>query len=301
MKELRSLIDRHCHSNVMTTAIPRLTLSRADRPTKISAAIYYPLLCVVVEGRKRVFLGNEVFYYESDTYLIASADLPVTGQVVEAPCLGLTLMLDPATLREVLLSLPASRPALATSLALAVTPLGPDGLLDPILRLLRLLDEPRHIPALAPLIEREILYRLLLGARGEMVREMATPSSGLSHISRAIQVIRTRYHQSLRIEELARIAGMSTPSFHRHFRAVTAMSPLQFQKKIRLQEARRRLLSENINAADAGFEVGYESPSQFSREYRRMFGVPPVRDVVQQTRVWGSRLPAFERDSRTAG
>jgi AraC-like DNA-binding protein len=290
MKELCALINRHCHSKVTTTAIPRLTLSRADRPTEISAAIFYPLLCVVVEGRKRVFLGNEVFYYKPDTYLIASADLPVTGQVIEAPCLGLTLMLDPATLREVLLSLPASRPALATSLALAVTPLGPDGLLDPILRMLRLLDEPGHIPTLAPLIEREILYRLLLGACGEMVREMAMPSSGLSHISRAIQVIRTRYHQPLPIKELARTAGMSAPSFHRHFRAVTAMSPLQFQKQIRLQEARRRLLSGNINAADAGFEVGYESPSQFSREYRRMFGVPPVRDVVQQTRAWGSRL-----------
>jgi AraC-like DNA-binding protein len=202
--------------------------------------------------------------------------------VIEAPNFGLTLALDRAILAELLFNLPASPHAHSASMALAVTPLEEDGLLDPVLRLLRLLDEPAHIPALAPLIEREILYRLLLGSRGQMVRQLATPSSQLSHISRAIDLIRQRFDQSIRVEELSRIAGMSVPSFHRHFREVTTMSPLQFQKQIRLQEARRKLLSSKAGAASVGFDVGYESPSQFSREYRRMFGAPPGRDMVQQ-------------------
>jgi AraC-like DNA-binding protein len=282
MKELSALIARHCRDNITATPIPRLTLSRSDVTTELAAAIYYPLLCILAKGRKRVFLGNEVFNFNPETYLVASTDLPVSGQVIEAPYFGLMLALDRAILAELLLNLPSSPRANAASMALAVTPLEEDGLLDPILRLLRLLDEPTHIPALAPLIEREILFRLLLGSRGEMVRQLATPCSQLSHISRAINLIRQRFDQSIRVEELARVAGMSAPSFHRHFREVTTMSPLQFQKQIRLQEARRRLLASATDAASVGFDVGYESPSQFNREYRRMFGAPPGRDMVQQ-------------------
>jgi len=166
---------------------------------------------------------------------------------------------------------------------MAVNPLD-DDLLDPLLRLLRLLDRPRDIPVLAPLIEREILYRLLCGPRGEMLRQLALPSSQLSQISRAINLIRERYDKSIRVDQLARTASMSATSFHRHFRAVTAMSPLQFQKRIRLQEARRRLLSQEVDAARVSFDVGYESASQFSREYRRMFGAPPGRDAAQARR-----------------
>ena len=154
-------------------------------------------------------------------------------------------------------------------------------LLDPLLRLLRLLDSPRDVPALAPLIEREILYRLLLGPKGGMLRQLAQPNSQLSQISRAIDVIRRQYNDTLRVEELARTAGMSSTSFHRHFRAVTAMSPLQFQKQIRLQEARRMLLAQKADAARVAFDVGYESASQFSREYRRLFGAPPGRDMIR--------------------
>ncbi|MEI9892789.1 MAG: AraC family transcriptional regulator [Chthoniobacter sp.] len=284
MKELSALLARHCGDNITATAIPRLTLSRSDVATELSTAIYYPLLCIVAQGRKRVFLGKEVFYYNPETYLVASTDLPVSGQVIEAPYLGMTLALDAGILAEVLLNLPVNPHGDAASMALAVTPLEDDGLLDPILRLLRLLDEPTHIPALAPLIEREILYRLLLGSRGEMVRQLATPSSQLSQISRAIGLIRQRFDQSIRIDELAREAGMSAPSFHRHFRAVTTMSPLQFQKQIRLQEARRKLLSSKMDAASVGFDVGYESASQFSREYRRLFGAPPGRDMARRRR-----------------
>ena len=279
MSELRNLLARHCRGDLTTTAIRGLVLSRANAATELSGAIYHPLLCVVAQGRKRLFLGDEVFHYDPATYLVASADLPVTGQVIEAPCLGCTLALDAGTLAALLLELPpTANGGQAASKALEVNALEGD-LLDPLLRLLRLLDRPQDIPVLAPLIEREIHYRLLCGPRGETVRQLARPDSQLSQVSRAIAVIRRRYDQPIRVEELARTAGMSVTSFHRHFRAVTALSPLQYQKQIRLQEARRMLLSRHADAARVSFDVGYESPSQFSREYRRLFGAPPGRDT----------------------
>ncbi len=242
--------------------------------------MYHPLLCVVAQGRKRIFLGEQEFHYDPNSYLIASLDLPVSGQVIEAPCLGATLALDQATLAALLMEMPPARGERASAQALAVDPLE-DDLLDPLLRLLRLLDRPADIPVLAPLIEREILYRLLCGPRGGTLRQLALPSSQLSQISRAIHVLRQRYDQKIPVDELARTARMSVTSFHRHFRAVTAMSPLQFQKRIRLQEARRMLFSRDIDAARVSFDVGYESASQFSREYRRLFGTPPVRDAAR--------------------
>jgi AraC-like DNA-binding protein len=278
MSELSELLRRYCHGDRTITAIPRVTLSRSHVTTSPLPGIYYPLLCVIAQGRKRVFLGNEEFHCDATSYLVASLDLPVSGQVLEAPCLGFTLALDVATLAALLLQMPPAALNCAPSKAMAINKLD-DELLDPILRLIRLLDKPEHIPMLAPLIEREILYRLLLGPRGEMLRQLALPASRLSQIRRAIDQIRSRFDQPLRVEELARAAGMSQPSFHRHFRAVTAMSPLQFQKQIRLQEARRRLLSQPADAARIGFEVGYESASQFSREYSRLFGSPPGRDA----------------------
>ena len=283
MSELCALITRHCHRAITPTAVPRLILSRSSVTTELSLVICYPLLCVVARGRKRIYLGHEEFRYDPNSYLIASIDLPVSGQVIEAPCLAVTLALDPATIAALLLEMPPSSKERAASKAMAVNPLD-DDLLDPLLRLLRLLDRPRDIPVLAPLIEREILYRLLCGPRGEMLRQLALPSSRLSQISSAINLIRERYDQSIRVDELARTASMSATSFHRHFRAVTAISPLQFQKRIRLQEARRRLLSREADAARVSFDVGYESASQFSREYRRMFGAPPGRDAAQARR-----------------
>ena len=281
MSELCDLITRHCRRDLTTTAFPRLVLSRVNAPTTLTAAMYYPLLCVVARGRKRIILGREEFYYDPNSYLIASLDLPVSGQVIEAPCLGVTLALDLPTLAALVLQMPPSSGERAASKALAVHPLEAD-LLDPLLRLLRLLDRPEDLPVLAPLIEREILYHLLRGPRGEKLRQMALPSSQLSQISRAIHLIRQRYQEKIPVEEMARTARMSATSFHRHFRAVTAMSPLQFQKRIRLQEARRRLLSEPTDAARVGFDVGYESASQFSREYCRLFGQPPSRDTRRE-------------------
>jgi AraC-like DNA-binding protein len=280
MSELCALITRHCHREMTATAFPRLILSRASATTALAAAMYYPLLCVIAQGRKRIYLGNEEFHYDPNSYLVASLNLPVSGQVIESPCLGMTLGIDPATLAALVLEMPAAGDERAASKALAVNPLD-DDLLDPLVRLLRLLDRPADIPVLAPLIEREILYRLLRGPHGEMLRQMTLPSSQLSQVGRAIDLIRRQFGQTIRVETLARTAGMSLTSFHRHFRAATAMSPLQFQKRIRLQEARRLLLARKGDAAHVGFDVGYESASQFSREYRRMFGAPPVRDTAR--------------------
>ena len=290
LNELRTLITRHCHDLYTTTILPWLILSRSSVATGPVAAIYHPLLCVVARGRKRIFLGEEVFDYDPATYLVTSVDLPVTGQVIEAPSLGLTLALDPRLLAALLLDMPSTVGTGGVAKAMEVNALEAD-LLDPILRLLRLLDQPQDIPVLAPLIRREIHYRLLLGARGAMLRQLARPASQLSQIGRSIHAIRGRYEQPIRIAELAELAGMSAPSFHRHFRAVTAMSPLQFQKRLRLQEARRRLLSESTAAAGVGFEVGYASASQFSREYRRFFGVPPSREATGKRRAVGTGSP----------
>lgn len=254
----------------------------------MSPAMCFPLFCVLAQGRKRIFLGGNAFNYDSNSYVVASADLPVAGQVLEGPALGITLALDAALIAELLLQIKPVSTDGPRAKALAVCSLE-DDLLEPVLRLLRLLDHPQDIPILAPLIEREILYRLLLGPHGAMLRQLALPSSDLSRVSRAIEAIRRRFHEPLRVDELALLAGMSQPTFHRHFRAVTAMSPLQFQKKIRLQEARRLLLTQHADAASVGFDVGYESPSQFSREYRRMFGAPPGRDTSRVRRALAPR------------
>ncbi len=274
MQELSTLIDRHCRLENTETAIPRLTLRCSDCTTEPTWNTAPPMFCVVAQGRKRILLGEEEFFYDPSTYLVTTADLPCHGQITEAPYLGLTIELSQPMLADVVLEMERTPAELSASRAMAVDTLEGD-LLDSLLRLLRLLDQPKHITTLAPLIEREILYRLLLGSRGEMLRQLAMPTSQFSHINRTISFIQQRYHQPIRIEELAEIASMSAPSFHRHFRSVTGMSPIQFQKRIRLQEARRRLLSQNEGAATVAFEVGYESPSQFSREYRRMFGAPP--------------------------
>ena len=283
MSELCALIERHCHGEVVPSAIPGLTLSRVERPTELCPAMYYPLLCVVARGRKRIFLGQEEFFYDPDCYLVASLDLPVSGQILEAPCLGITLALEPAKIAALLLELPAVPETKATAKAVAVNPLE-DDLRDPLLRLLRLLDRPAEIPVFAPSIEREILYRLLCGPRGALLRQMALPGSQFSQVSHAIRLLRERYQEKIPTSEIARAAGMSATSLHRHFRAATAMSPLQFQKRLRLQEARRRLLVRDLDASRVGFDVGYESASQFSREYRRLYGAPPARDAARARR-----------------
>ena len=284
MTELRDLVVRHCHRPVTVTPIPRLTLAHAEAASGLTDSLYHPLLCVIVAGRKRVFVGDRVFAYDPATYLVASADLPASAQVIEGPCLSCVLTLDTAALTALLLEMPAAAAAAGDgepATAMAVEPLGAD-LLDPLVRLVRLLERPLDAAVLAPLAEREILYRLLCGPRGPALRQMIQPDSQLSRVRRAVDVIRRQYHLPLSVEGLARVAGMSVTSFHRHFRAVTAMSPLQYQKQVRLLEARRQLLGRGAgDAASVSYAVGYHSPSQFSREYRRRFGATPRRDSAR--------------------
>jgi len=262
----------------MRTPIPGLLVSKVET-TAPDYSLTEPLLVVMAQGGKRLLLGDQVHEYRAGQCLVVTADLPVTGHFFDVPSLGVGLELRPAAIAPLLLETPvasrtAGHPAIATG------DVGPE-LLDAVVRLLRLLDHPSDAPVLAPLIEREILWRLLTGPHGGMVRQIGLADSALSQVSRSIQWIRDNYAEPMRIADLARLAGMSASAFHRHFRAVTAMSPLQFQKRIRLQEARALLVADAGDVAGVGHLVGYDSPSQFNREYRRLFGAPPGQDATR--------------------
>jgi AraC-like DNA-binding protein len=282
--ELAALIERYAgEDGTHATAIPRLFLIRSQHPTEPLHALHEPALCIVAQGRKQVMLAGEVYEYDPAQYLVVSVDLPVVGQILEAspeaPYLCLRLDLDPATVGALMLEAgtdgaDARPPGPGLSLS-EVTP----ELLDAAFRLLRLLAAPRGIPVLAPLAEREILYRLLTGEQTERLRQIAVADSKLHQVNRAIGWIKRHYRDPFSIAALASEARMSASSLHHHFKAVTAMSPLQYQKRLRLQEARRLILAQSMDAATAGHTVGYESPSQFSREYSRLFGAPPLRDA----------------------
>ena len=284
LDDLSEQILRHSVEGSTKTAVPHLSVARVHTRTLPNRMVYEPFVCLVAQGAKEVMLGDKLIRYAAGNYLVVSLDLPVSSVIREAsrnrPLLSATLALNPTLLTDILLTLPEDSPAVAPSTGLAVST-APDDLVDAMSRLLGLLDQPRDIAMLAPLFEREILYRLMQGEQGAMLRQIALSDSRLSQIARTIGWIRRNYAESLRIEALAQLAGMSASSFHRHFKAATAMSPLQFQKQIRLQEARKLLLAQKADAARVGFAVGYESPSQFSREYSRLFGAPPGRDAAQ--------------------
>jgi AraC-like DNA-binding protein len=264
------------------TPINGLLLSKVTGSTAPDYALTEPLLVVMARGGKRILLGDEVFEYRSGQILVVTASLPITGHYLDTPSLGMGLVLRPAALAELALRTPA-RPASRTAAAQPAIATGDADaeLLDAVARLLRLLDHPADAPVLAPLIEQEILWRLLTGPHAGIVRQIALADSALAYLNRAITWMRDNYAEPVRIEDLARMSGMSTSVFHRHFRAVTAMSPLQFQKRIRLQQARSLLVAQSGDVAAVGHLVGYDSPSQFTREYRRMFGAPPRQDAAR--------------------
>lgn len=288
----QGLIDstlRHMPTDgVAATALPNLTIFRAQGPTDSVPVLHRPAVCLIVQGAKRVMLGTEVFLYDATTYFVVSVDLALTGQVIQAtpeqPYLCLRFDLDLYGINDLLFALSANEGAGDDGLG---TEAGAGAFLSPVtaplqdafLRLLGLLDRPTDQPVLGPLIEREILYRLLTGPQGARLRRLARPGSRDARISRAISWIKANYRDTLRVADVADAAGMSPSALHLYFKQMTQMSPLQYQKHIRLQEARRLILAEGMDAASAGFSVGYESPSQFSREYRRLFGAPPRRDT----------------------
>ena len=293
LAEIRDIIATHARPD-LRTPIDGLLLSTVDT-SEPDYSLTEPLLVVMAQGGKRLLLEDRVVEYRAGQCLVVTAELPVTGHFVDAsprtPALGMGLVLRPAAIAPLLLEVPARRWSRAELPAIAAGDAGPD-LLDAVVRLLRLLDHPDDARVLAPLIEREILWRLLTGPHGAMVRQIGMADSNLAHVNRAIRWIRENYAEPLRIAELARLAGMSPSAFHRHFRDVTAMSPLRFQKTIRLQEARALLVARPDDVAGVGHLVGYESPSQFSREYRRLFGAPPGQDA---TRLRAATAPSDAR------
>jgi AraC-like DNA-binding protein len=289
LDELRLLVVRHASSGLGLGSQQRIhirdgvSIALVKEPTPPAAVMSEPSVAVVGQGVKRTMLNGVPYDYRAGQYLVVSVDLPVIGQALEAspdePFAVFSMTLEPTAIAPLLLeAADAPRPPAFTGLAVSdATP----ELLDPVVRLLRLLDRPDDLRVLAPGLQREILWRLITGEQGALVRQIGLANSHLAHISRAIRWIREHYNEPVLIADLAELSGMSASSFHRHFRAATSMTPIQFQKQIRLQEARALLMTAPANVAEIGYLVGYESPSQFSREYRKTFGTPPGRDAAR--------------------
>lgn len=286
--ELCERISKAFNGLGLLEIFPGIGLARACSPTQPLHSVFTPAFCVIAQGSKKVMLGEETFRYDTGHYLIATVDLPIISNVLEAsddqPYLSFKMDLDPTLVADVLIDsgidLKASGPAVK---AMDVSPIDED-LLDAVLRIVRLLDKPDEAQMMVPLIKREIVFRLLKGNQAARLAHLI--SSGEDRrISKAIENLRVHFDRPLRVESIARDLGMSVSGFHHHFKSVTAMSPLQFQKQIRLQEARRLMLGEDLDAASAGFRVGYEDPSYFSRDYKKQFGAPPQRDIanIRQT------------------
>ena len=298
LEEIRRLIAAHARPD-LRTPIDGLLLSRVSS-SETDYSMTSPLLVVMARGGKRLLLGDRVFEYRAGDLLLVTADLPVTGHFFDlsphAPSLAVGLELRPALIAPLLLDAASGSPARpgggavtstsartsAGAKAGAITTGAADPvLLDALVRMLRLLDHPADVPVLAPLYEREILWRLLTGPHGAVLRQIGLADSALTHVRGTIQWIREHYDEPLRIPDLARQAGLSPSAFHRRFRDVTALSPLQYQKRIRLQQARELLVTDAGDIAAVGHRVGYDSPSQFNREYRRLFGAPPGQDAAR--------------------
>ena len=298
LAELRTLIARHARPD-MTTAVDGVLVSKVERPSAPYPSMTGTVLALVAQGAKRLALGDRVYDYRAGQYLVASVDLPVTGHFVdvapEHPALGFGLVLRSSVVAELLLragptDLPPAPGGAPSGIAVSDAP---NELVDGAVRMLRLLDQPRDAAILAPLIEREIVWRLLTGEQGAAVRQLGLADSSLTHIARAVRWIRDHYAESFRVEDAARVSGMSVSAFYRNFQAVTAMSPIQFQKQIRLQQARLLLATRVHDVTGVSHRVGYDSPSQFSREYRRQFGAPPSRDALRLRETAFAAVPSL--------
>ncbi|MCZ8517025.1 AraC family transcriptional regulator [Paenibacillus filicis] len=286
LQQLALLIRRHAPSNgTHRTSVPSLTLMHATQLSEPLESVYKPSICVVAQGAKTATLADETYRYDPSTFLVTSVELPIIGRIIEAspeiPYLSLKLSFDADVILDIVqeMNRPVFVPAEA-SRGITVNRTS-TALLEAIVRLMQLLNIPEDVPILAPLVIREILYRMLQGEQGALIHPFAIIGSHAHSIAQAIQLINRQYDRPLVIEQLAKSVNMSTSAFHKHFKRVTAMSPLQYQKTVRLQEARRLMLTETVQASDAAFRVGYESPSQFSREYARMYGRPPMLDIQE--------------------
>ncbi|CAM3576003.1 AraC family transcriptional regulator [Paenibacillus lupini] len=285
LQQMADLIQRHAPtSGTFSTPVPNLSLMHATQLREPLESVYKPSICLVAQGAKTATLGNETYRYDPMTYVVIAAELPIISKIVEAtpdiPYLSLKLSFDPDVILDIVKE--SSRPVSSeASRGITMNRIFPE-LLDASIRLLHLLNKPKDIPILAPLIIREILYRVLQGEHGDFIHPFAIIGSHSHSIAQAIQMINQQYDHPLAVEQLAKSVNLSTSAFHKHFKRVTAMSPLQYQKTLRLQEARRLMLTETVQASEAAFRVGYESPSQFSREYTRMYGRPPKLDVQKQ-------------------
>ena len=294
LKKKRLKIGREELAERMTNAIPddglleifpSIILGRFSRPTERVYSVFKPSFCVIARGSKEVLLGDERFRYDPGHYLISTVVLPIVSQVVEAseegPYLGFQLHLDATVVASVMMESGIEIKKSEVSIkAMDVSPIDAD-LLDPVVKLIRLLDTPDEIKFLGPLFIREIVYRLLRGEQSARLSHLLVSQGDTRRISKAVDHLRENISQPLKIENIAREIGMSVSGFHHQFKSVTAMSPLQFQKQIRLQEARRMMLGEDMDAASAGFRVGYADPAYFSRDYKKLFGAPPQRDIAR--------------------
>lgn len=280
------LLNKAPGEGVHHTSIPGVDVFRKDSPSNCVCAVYDPALCLIAQGSKTVKLGDKEIFYGPLTYMVTTVELPVTGQVVgaseEEPYLAIKMSIDPKEVAEVVLEMGDEQPIKQETCSCGLNVAQVDyGILDAMSRLAKLLDSPADAKYLAPLIKREIIYRALMGEMGAWMRNFVKADSQAQRISRVIEELKARFSEPLRVGELAENANMSESALYHTFKEVTRMSPVQYQKKLRLHEARRLMLSEGLEASTASFKVGYESPSHFSREYSRMFGAPPRADVMK--------------------
>jgi len=282
LAQLCSLVNR-AEPRLTETGIPRLAMVKGEIPAHKLSAVYEPMINLVVQGSKILTIGEQVLQYNPSNYFVMSVDLPATGKVVAAgpkkPYMAIALTISAAVVTEIMVNNPAL-PIPHNARGFSVCAMN-DRLLDAWCRLLQLMDTPQDIPTLAPLYERELLYLVLQGPQGWLLQEIASAGSALTRIHKSIQWIRQHYQKTLPVEQLADVAGMSSSAFHRHFKNITSLSPLQYQKQMRLLESRRLLFENQQGAADIAYQVGYESASQFSREYARFFGLPPTQDALR--------------------
>ena len=278
---IQSFVEQRATGVLTRTGMPRVDILKVCAPTPLAPEIYQPLVSLILQGEKRLVIGSQVLRYTAGHTFIASVDVPVVGEIVQAsatvPYLAVRLTFDRSVVADLLRDAQGLE-EIPEERSFSVSQASED-LLDAWLRMLRLMDRPDEIAVMAPLLEREILFRLLRGPQGAVLRQVASIDSRFSRIRKALDWIKANYSCALRVAHLAALANMSPSSFHRSFKASTGMSPLQYQKHLRLYEARRRLFAEPGHVASVALGVGYESLSQFTREYARMFGAPPARDV----------------------